>query len=143
MHVRRLKQVVVDLVEILNLAYEVGAYVFLAAESLKTAPHAHKGVGRDRAGTAATVLAALRFRIDPLLDVDDSCAVINPVCDVSRLRLDRAHLAHNGHLGYWVAVDGKLGAGEGLFPIEKLFYGYGAEGLVGVLLLDERQAVST
>lgn len=133
MHVCRLEQVVIDLVEILNLAYEVGADVFLAAEALETTPHADKGVGGNSTGAAAVLAFALCFRVDPLLDVDGARAVVDLVRDVGRLRLDRAHLAHDGHLGYGVAIDGGIHAGVGVFPVEELLDGYGAEGFVGVL----------
>jgi hypothetical protein len=68
--------------------------------------------------------------VDPLLDVDDARAVVEPVGDVGGLRADLPYLPDDGDLCDRVAVDGEVGAGVGLLEVEELFDGYGAERLV-------------
>lgn len=121
-HVGRLEHVVVDLVEVVDGADEVGADVALLVERLEAAPHAHVLV-QGVLGVGVLLLVG----VHPLLDVDDASAVVEPVGDVGGLRADLAHLPDDGDLCDGVAVDGEVGAGVGLFEVEELFDGYGAE----------------
>lgn len=123
--VGRLEHVVVDLVEVVDGADEVGADVPLLVEGLEAAPHAHVLV-EGVPGLGVLLLVG----VDPLLDVDDAGAVVDPVRDVGGLRVHLPHLPDDGDLGDGVAVYDEVGAGVGLLQVEELLDGYGAEGLV-------------
>lgn len=124
-----LEHVVVDLVEVVDGADEVGADVALAAEGLEAAPDADVLVGLV---LGLQVLGLVG--VDPLLDVDGARAVVEAVGYVGRLRVDLAHLADDGDLGDGVAVDGEVGARVCLLEVVELLDRHGAEGLVGEIL---------
>jgi hypothetical protein len=126
MYICRIQQVVVDLVEILDLADEVRSDMLLAVELGQPPEHSHICV-RFEGGIGAAVGA---FGVNPLLDVDVAGAVVNLVGDVCCLGLDAADLTDEGYLGDGDAVDGEAGAGIGFFGFDELFDGYGAEGVV-------------
>lgn len=133
-HVGRLEQVVVDLVEVVDGADEVGADVALPAEGLEATPHAHVLLE-----LVLGLQVLLLVGVDPLLDVYDAGAVVEAVGYVGGLRVDLAHLADDGDLGDGVAVDGEVGAGVCFFEVDELLDCYGAEGLVGETLDGGRQ----
>jgi hypothetical protein len=112
MYVRRLEQVIVDLVEVLDGPDVVGADEALAVEALQAAVDAHVRIEAEAGRRLALV------GVDPLLDVDDARAVVDAVCDVDRLRVDGADLADDGDLRGRLAVDLQLGLRVGFFAVD-------------------------
>lgn len=125
-HVRRLQQVVIHLVEVGDGPDDVGAHVALVRKRLEAAPYAHVGVELVLVCVAVVCLV----RVDPLLDFNLARAVVDFQRHVGGLRVDVADLADKGDLGYGRVVDFEVGAGEGLVCFEDLLDGYGAEGFI-------------
>lgn len=92
MHIRRLNKMVVNLIEIINGPDEVRADMFLPVEALQSAPDTDVLVRLILRGLIAAVLPRA-LGVDPFLDVDGGCAVVEGVGDVGRLRVDLADLA--------------------------------------------------
>lgn len=118
MHSQALELVIVDLVEVVDGAHKVGANVALLVEGLETAPHAHVLV-QGVFGFGILLFVG----VDPLLDIDGACAVVESVRDVGGLRVHGANLANDGDLRNGMVVDGEVGAGVGFFEIEELLDG--------------------
>lgn len=88
-----LEEVVVDLVEVGDGADEVGADVALAVEGLDAAPDADVALEVEAGG-----VVVLLIRVDPLLGLDETRAVVELEGDVCWLRGDLADLGDEGYL---------------------------------------------
>jgi hypothetical protein len=88
MHHRRLEQVIVNLIRVLDRANEVRAQVALVAEGLEAAPRAYVRVLDD-----GRFVRGVCFRVDPDFDFDGAGAVVEAVGYVCGLLGDVADLA--------------------------------------------------
>ena len=128
-HIRRLEEVVVDLVEVAHGLDDVRADVPLVAEGLKAAPHAHIVLLPER--RARVRAGVLLVGVKPLLHLDHARAVVDAVRDVRRLLHDGADLPDDGHLLHVQPVDPEGGiAGVGRLGVDDLLDRYRAERFV-------------
>lgn len=130
MHGCSFKEVVVQLVDVCDRAYDVGANMSFVIKRLQPPPHFSIVVLLQLAVCSAV---GPRVRIDPLLHLHRSRAVVQLVRYIRRLRADIADLAHEGDLGDFGAVDLEVCVGVGLLGIEDLLDGAGAEGVFAVV----------
>ncbi len=127
-HVCGLEQVVIDLVEVVDGADEVGANVFPVVEGRETAVDAHVRVWLVFGVGIAGLLG-----IDPILDVNNARAVVDLVCDVGCLGVYGSHLSDDGNLADGVVVELEVGAWVGFLAVLDLLDGNGSKGVVGKL----------
>ncbi|KAI6769312.1 hypothetical protein HG531_010416 [Fusarium graminearum] len=94
-------------------------------EGLETTPDANVRVELE------TGFGVVRLvDINPLLDLDLAGTVIDLEGDICRLGLDAANLSDECDLGHGGTIDLEVGAGIGLFGVENLLNGDGAQGLI-------------
>jgi hypothetical protein len=131
--VRRLEQVVVDLIEVGDGPDDVRADVALVGEGLEAAPDADVRVQLE-----ARLGVVLLVSVDPLLDLDLAGAVVDLEGDVCGLRVDAADLADKGDLRDGRPVDLEVCAREGLLGLEDLLYRDGPQRFILVRLGEPR-----
>jgi len=131
MDVRRLEQVVLDLIVVRQRADDVGVDVAFVVEGPQAAPHADVGVldearpvdaagGGGGVGVGGGAVVRVGPRPRPQLDFEGAGAVVELVMGVGGLDGDVADLADEGKLrvsgGFWLAGMRGVGLGAGLGP---------------------------
>jgi hypothetical protein len=136
MHSGSLEEMAIQLVEISQRPHTMSTDVALVSERLDGTKDAGVAVELELALAIAGRLAVVCIhvvggrRVNPFLDFDFACAVVDFVCDVCALGADVADLTHEEDVGYVGAVDLEWGFGVRLRGVEDLLHCHRAEGLV-------------